>query len=109
MLGIQVAGQVTWLTMDADNDRAWVGGVITANDSRHPDWLQPQHQVGRDIWSRVLDNGEGSGAVADRSTCVGFEDSAGIMTSQEYCTTQPWPANNAGTNPLDTGNLQVHG
>ena len=68
------------------------------------------HQPGADIWFRVADYGEGNQALqADRSTFVGFEGSAGIITSDEYCTTQPWPAGDAGTNPVTAGNLQVRG
>ncbi|CAN5730332.1 hypothetical protein BH24CHL6_BH24CHL6_04740 [soil metagenome] len=106
---IEFEGRVTCVTTDPENRRAWIGGVITANNSEHPGFLNTQHEVGRDIWFRVLDNGEGNAAEADRSTFVGFEGSAGIITSEEYCTSQPWPDGNARTSPLNRGNLKVHG
>ncbi|CAN5569055.1 hypothetical protein BH23CHL6_BH23CHL6_06820 [soil metagenome] len=105
---IEFVGRVTCVTVDSDNHRAWIGGVITANNSEHPAFQNTEHQVGRDIWFRVLDNGEGSGAEPDRSTFVGFEGSAGFITSAEYCAGQPWPDDNARTSPLNKGNLQVH-
>lgn len=105
---IEFTGAVTCVTMDAENHRAWVGGVVTANNSEHPAFLEEEHEVGRDIWFRVVDNGEGRNGVADRSTFVGFEGAAGIITSEEYCATQPWLDNDANTNPLVQGNIQVH-
>lgn len=101
---------VTCMTADATNSRAWIGGTIRTNNSTHPGWMGAIHQPGADIWFRVVDNGEGSNALSgDRSTFVGFEGSAGIITSQEYCDTQPWPDGDAGTNPLTAGNIQVRG
>lgn len=105
---VEFRGVVTCVTMDADNHRAWVGGVVTANNSDHPGWLSEVHEVGDDIWFRVHDAGEGASPNGDRSTFVGFEGAAGIITSAEYCATQPWPDGNAGTNPLVQGNIQVH-
>ena len=106
---IEFTGRVTCVTMDAENGRAWIGGVVTANNSEHPAFVTEIHEVGDDIWFRVLDNGEGAGAEPDRSTFVGFEGAADIITSAEYCAVQPWPAGDARTNPLNFGNLQVHG
>ena len=57
---------------------------------------------GRDIRFRVLDEPGG-----DRSTFVGFEGSAGFMTSAEYCAGQPWPAGNARTWPVVSGGITV--
>lgn len=105
---IEFEGRVTCLTMDAENHRAWIGGVVTANNSEHPAFVRERHEVGDDIWFRVLDNGEGANAAADRTTFVGFEGDAGIITSQEYCNEQPWPEGDARTNPVNFGNLQVH-
>ena len=105
---IEFEGRVTCVTVDAENHRAWIGGVVTANNSEHPDFLTDIHEVGDDIWFRVLDNGEGADAPVDRSTFVGFEGAADIITSAEYCAEQPWPADDARTNPLNFGNLKVH-
>jgi len=114
---VEVGGQlvefhtsVTCMTVDAANGRAWIGGTILVNNSTNVGWMGAVHQPGADIWFRVADYGEGNQALqADRSTFVGFEGSAGIITSDEYCTTQPWPAGDAGTNPVTAGNLQVRG
>jgi hypothetical protein len=106
---IEFEGAVTCVTIDAENNRAWIGGVVTANNSEHPGFVTDIHDVGDEIWFRVLDNGEGTGAAADRSTFVGFEGAAGFITSEEYCESQPWPEGDARTNPLNFGNLQVHG
>lgn len=105
---VEFEGAVTCVTVDAENDRAWVGGVVTANNSENAGWLTDVHEVGDDIWFRVHDAGEGSPPNGDRSTFVGFEGAAGIITSAEYCATQPWPDADAGTNPLVQGNIQVH-
>jgi hypothetical protein len=99
---------VTCLSVDPANGRAWIGGIIRENNSTHPGWTGLIHQAGRDIWFRVVDYGEGSDVPReDRSTFVGFEGGAGIITSEEYCDTQPWPAADAGTNPVTSGNVQV--
>lgn len=100
--------RVTCVTFDAGTGRAWIGGVITRNNSTHPAFLSDVHEVGDDIWFRVVDYGEGEGAgQPDRSTFVGFEGSAGIITSEEYCETRPWPEGDARTNPVTEGNIQV--
>lgn len=107
---IEFRTKVTCMTVDADNGRAWIGGIITHNNSTHSDFIGAIHQPGRDIWFRVVDYGEGANASqADRSTFVGFEGSADIITSQEYCETMPWPDDDARTNPVTSGNLQVRG
>jgi len=102
-------GRVTCLSVDLENGRAWVGGVVTKNASTQPFYRDDATtQVGKDIWFRVLDNGQGGQAEADRTTFVGFEGGAGIITSQEYCDEQPWPEDNARTHPVTQGNVQVH-
>lgn len=104
---IEFHGDVTCLSVDRANGRAWVGGVITKNRSSQPFYRgNATTQVGKDIWFRVLDDGEGRGAV-DRTTFVGFEGNAGIITSQEYCDARIWPDDNARTNPVVAGNIQV--
>lgn len=110
---IEFHGRATCLAIDAENNRAWVGGIVTSNNSTHPGFTTPVHQVGKDIWFRVVDYGEGSDAAqVDRTTFVGFEGSAGIITSQEYCETRPWPGPpddvaDARTGPVTEGNIQV--
>jgi hypothetical protein len=105
---IDFTGEVTCVTDDPVNHRAWIGGVITSNGSAHPSYTTPRTQVGRDIWFRVVDYGEGANAPADRATFVGFAGDAGITTSTEYCAVQPWPADDARTWAVTDGNLQVH-
>lgn len=99
-------GVVTCMSVDAANGRAWVGGVITQNNSTNPATLQAIHEVGRDVWFRVLDGGEGEGAV-DRTTVFGFTGAAGFITSAAYCAGQPWAAGDANTWEVVGGNIQV--
>lgn len=99
---------VTCVTVDAAEGRAWIGGVVRANRSTHPGFTTEIHEPGRDIWFRVVDYGEGAAASeADRATFVGFEGGAGIITSEQYCQEQPWPDDDARTNPVFGGNVQV--
>jgi len=101
-------GAAQCLSVDSENHRGWVGGVITANRSTHPAFTDPVlHAAGADVWFRVVDYGEGAGAPADRSTTFGFRGSAGIITSAEYCATRPWPDADARTWPVVRGNIQV--
>lgn len=102
---IDFTGRVTCLAIDDALHRAWVGGVIERNDSTDPSFTLPQHQIGHDIWFRVLDAGEGDGAV-DRTTFVGFEGA--ISSSEAYCRDRIWPADNARTWLVTSGNLTVH-
>lgn len=106
-LPIDFSSEVICTTIDPQTGRAWVGAVITQNRSQHPSFTAARNQPGRDIWFRVLDSGQGAAAEADRSTFVGFEGDAGIITSEEYCATMPWPADNARTSPVTQGNIQV--
>jgi hypothetical protein len=107
---VEFTGRVTCVTVDSANDRAWVGGVITSNTSQHPSFLQSRHQVGHDIWFRVVDYGEGSQSPADRTTFVGFEGDAGFPTSAAYCAGQPWPQPppDDRTWAVTEGSVQVH-
>jgi hypothetical protein len=102
---IDFSAHVTCLAVDPVNHRAWIGGVITKNASTDPDLLTDIQQPGHDIWFRVLDAGEGASAT-DRTTFTGFEGSAGIQTSAQYCAARLWPADNARTWPV-TGNVSV--
>jgi hypothetical protein len=104
---IDFEGTVTCMTSDTINGRAWVGGVVTRNGSTAVGFATAIHQVGRDVWFRVLDSGEGSAAAADRTSLFGFTGAAGIQTSPEYCAAQLWPDDNARTHPVTNGNIQV--
>lgn len=108
--GFHVAfeGTVTCLTMDPVNHRAWIGGVITLNNSTHPSYTTPRTQVGHDIWFRVVDYGEGAAAAADRTSFVGFEGDLDFPSSAAYCAGQPWAAADARTWGFSEGNVQVH-
>jgi hypothetical protein len=101
-------GAVTCVTRDEANGRAWIGGVVTRNQSTHPSFLTAIHEVGDDIWFRVVDYGEGSASAPDRTTVVGFEGAAGFITSADYCAGQPWTAGDANTWPVVSGNIQLH-
>ena len=105
---IEFEGDVTCVTVDPVNHRAWIGGVITANRSAHPSFTTERTQVGHDIWFRVVDYGEGTAAAADRATFVGFEGDLEIPTSAAYCALQPWAPDDARTWEVTEGNIQVH-
>jgi hypothetical protein len=97
---------VTCLARDVELGRAWIGGVVTENNSTNENFAtNPVRQVGRDVWFRVEDNGNGGSGTLDRSTQLGFEGSGGIIASEEYCATRPWPA--APAHPVTTGNISV--
>jgi hypothetical protein len=105
---IEFRGRVTCVSVDVVNRRAWIGGVVTENNSTHPQFTTARTQVGRDIWFRVVDYGEANGVPQpDRTTIPGFEGDRGIITSAEYCATQPWVAGDVATHPLTNGNIQV--
>lgn len=108
---IDFSGEVTCMVVDADLGRAWIGGIVTVNNSENPNFTQDIHQPGRDVWFRVLDTGPGS-VDADRTTFLGFEGAGGIITSEEYCLARIWPgppedAENARTNALTDGFIRV--
>jgi hypothetical protein len=105
---IEFRGRVTCVSVDEAAGRAWVGGVVTENNSTHPQFTTERTQVGRDIWFRVLDGGEGANAQEpDRTTIMGFEGDRGIITSAEYCAAQLWVDGNVATHPVTQGNIQV--
>lgn len=99
---VDFEGKVTCLAVDPVNHRAWIGGKIKRNGSTDPSLQTDIHRQSRDIWFRVLDEPTG-----DRSTFVGFEGSAGFITSEEYCAGQPWPAGNARTWPVVSGGITL--
>jgi hypothetical protein len=101
-LTVSFAGKVICLAIDAENHRAWIGAKIKDNSSTDPTLQAEIHKQSRDIWFRVLDEASG-----DRSTFVGFEGSAGFITSEEYCAGRPWPADNARTWPVVSGGLSI--
>jgi hypothetical protein len=105
-LEIDFTGRVTCLSVDPINNRAWIGGVITKNRSTHASFTTTRHQVGHDIWFRVVDYGSIHSAVSDRTTFVGFEGDAGFPTSPSYCEGMPWPDNDERTWEVD-GFLKV--
>ena len=101
---VEFHGRVICMAVDAANHRAWIGGLITQNNSEHPSFQQEIHDVGKDIWFRILDNGDGASAAPDVTTFTGFKGSGGVDTSPEYCQRQIWPANPPG---IITGNVSV--
>lgn len=106
---VDFQGRVTCMAVDLANGRAWVGGVITQNNSTNPATMMDIHQPGQEVWFRVLDDGEGNGAV-DRTTVLGFKGGLGIDTSAQYCAAMLWNPGEAGTLgtwPVDAGNIQV--
>ncbi len=104
---VEFHGEVICLTVDSANGRAWIGGVVTQNNSEHPSFTNEINEPGRDVWFRVLDSGEGGAADMDRSTFLGFEGGGGIITSEEYCEAAIWPDDNERTSPVTQGNIQV--
>lgn len=106
-LPIEFHGEVICLSVDSENGRAWIGGVVTQNNSEHPSFTGEINEPGRDVWFRVLDSGEGGDSEMDRSTFLGFEGGGGIITSEEYCDLAIWPDDNERTSPVAQGNIQV--
>jgi hypothetical protein len=105
---IDFRGRVTCLAFDQANHRAWIGAVITKNESTDPAFTRDLNQPGHDVWFRVVDYGEGQNAAQpDRSTFMGFEDTPGIPTSAFYCALKPWPEGDARTWPVTSGNIEV--
>jgi hypothetical protein len=103
---IEIRFDVTCVAIDRALGRAWIGGVVTENNSTNPTFVNdPVRQVGRDVWFRIEDKGNGGSGLPDRSTQLGFEGSAGIITSQQYCDTRIWPA--PPPHPLVSGNISV--
>ena len=102
---VDFRARVTCLAVDPVLRRAWIGGVITSNDSTDPAFDTAVHQPGHDIWFRVLDNGYGDDP-ADRSTFVGFEGA--IPSSASYCEQRIWPDGNARTWSVSVGDIAIH-
>ena len=104
---VEFRGRVTCVSFDAENRRAWIGGIVTVNNSTHPQFTTARTQPGRDVWFRVLDAGEGAAAPPDRTTIFGFEGDRDIITSAQYCAAQLWLDNNGNTFPVTHGNIQI--
>lgn len=105
-LTVDVAGTVICMTQDPVNHRAWIGALVTRNTSTDPAFQTEIHEVGDDVWFRVLDAGEGGGA-QDRTSFTGFKGAAGLDTSPQYCAARIWPDDNARTWPVTEGNISV--
>ena len=104
---VDFTGVATCMTVDPADGRAWIGGVIHKNRSVAEPWASGEiYEPGKEIWFRVLDADQSDGD-EDRSTFVGFEGGAGIITSAEYCETRPWPEDNARTNPVTKGRIAI--
>ena len=97
-----IEGAVTCLSIDAANNRAWIGGVVTANNSTDPNQQLEIHQPGRDVWFRVVDGGKDG---IDRTTILGFQGA--IVSSLQYCTDRPWTAGDVNTFPVVAGDIKV--
>lgn len=103
---IEIRFDVTCLSLDGALGRAWIGGVVSENTSTNVQYAtDPVRQVGRDVWFRVQDNGNGGSGPLDRSTQLGFEGSGGIITSAQYCAARIWPA--APPHEVTTGNISI--
>jgi len=103
---VDFKARVTCVAVDPVQKRAWVGGVITENNSSSPDYLQDNNKPGHDIWFRVLQGGD-EPSDQGRSTFIGFEGA--IASSTDYCAQRPWPDGNARTWPVTEGHILVHG
>jgi hypothetical protein len=94
----QFFGKVTCIAFDDVAGRAWIGGVLTnviTDDAELP------FGPGDDAWFRVLDSEAG-----DRSTAMGFVGE--IPSSEAYCEMRPWPADDARTHPVTSGQISLH-
>jgi hypothetical protein len=106
---IKIQGRVTCMTTDPANpNRAWIGGVITKNESEHPLYTGPTSQVGRDSWFRVVDYGKGGKASQpDRATFVFVEPTGGFTSARAFCDSRLWFPEDRLTNPVLQGNIRV--
>jgi hypothetical protein len=110
-LTIDFRARVTCMMADPVTGRAWIGGVITANESQHPAFTAAIHQVGRPTWFRVADYGTGPNAdKPDRVTRIFFTGSGGFQSAEVFCASGFWPIADGVeriTSPLLVGNVQV--
>lgn len=82
--GFSVQGPVTCISIAGN--QAWIGGVVESIDSPDP---EDQELVGRDMWWRSIDNGQGDKAALDITTGVGFAFPGGTITAESWCQDQP--------------------
>jgi hypothetical protein len=106
---VDFTARIVCLTVDPATNRAWIGGVVTKNNSTNPAFLTGIHEIGDQVWFRVVDY---KGTQPDRATTLGFEGSAGFITSEDYCRGKPWPGPptdvvDARTFPLSAGDIVV--
>jgi hypothetical protein len=110
-LAIDFRAKVTCMMADPTTGRAWIGGVITSNESQHPLFTGAIHQVGRPTWFRVADYGEGADAPKpDRATRIFFTGSGGFTSAEVFCASGFWPILDGVeriTSQLMNGNIQV--
>lgn len=82
--GFSVQGPVTCIS--TAGNQAWIGGVVESIDSPAP---EDQELVGRDIWWRSIDNGQGDNAALDITTGLGFAFPGSTITAESWCRDQP--------------------
>jgi len=104
---VDFTAEVICLTIDKVNRRAWVGGLVTKNNSTDPAFMTTIHEVGDHVWFRMVDYKRKDSDPVDRSTTLGFEGAAGFLTSPAYCAGKPWPAADARTFPVLKGDISV--
>jgi hypothetical protein len=98
--GFTVDGTVTCIT--ASGNQAWVGGVVDRVTSDDPSF---QDLVGLDLWWRSIDNGEGSNALPDSTTGLGFKFAGVVITKESWCADQPA---SLILREVEQGNVQLH-
>jgi hypothetical protein len=82
--GFSVQGPITCIS--TDGNQAWVGGVVGSIDSPDP---EDQQLVGRDMWWRSIDNGQGDHATLDITSGIGFAFPGSTITAESWCQDQP--------------------
>jgi hypothetical protein len=111
-LAIEFRARVTCMIADPETGRAWIGGVVTDNNSEFPSFRDGAiFQVGQPTWMRVADYGEGENAPEpDRTTRIFFTGSGGFQSAEEFCVSGFWPIVDGVqriTSTLLNGHIQV--
>jgi hypothetical protein len=96
---IDFSADVTCLAVDPVNHRAWIGGVITRTP--RPPTFSPRSS------SRGTTSGSACSRGTAPTTTFTGRGSGGIPTSAAYCAARIWPADNARTWPVVSGNINV--